>query len=307
MRCWAIAGIVGAVDLVLAASWGFAIEPRSWLPALLVIAGLESLAAYYARVRSPDDSRIQDTLRETSFLIGFTAVAATLSYLLASMNNAFVDSQLIGLDTALGFNWLEWHKTVAASPRASAVLSLLYMSSMAQIVLVIVALGLTGRSDRTREFNALFVYTLLAVLIIAALFPAQCGWVYFNEGLDKAYHLEHLTALRDGSMRVLDIGQFVGLVTFPSFHTVLAILVPWVCRGVPLLFWPVLVTNAGVMISIPSEGGHYLVDIIAGCLIAVLAIGLRRRAAGRRAARPPRSAGPNLGQSSPAVQSPSVH
>lgn len=277
MRGWVIAGVVGAVDVVLATAWGFAIEPRSWLPVLLVIAGLEALALYYSRVRSRNDSRIPDTLRETSFLIGFTAVAATLSYLLASMNNPFVDRQLTSVDAALGFSWVEWYRGVTTAPRANAVLSLLYMSSMAQIVLVMVILGLSGRADRTREFNALFAYTLLTVLIGAAVFPAQSAWVYFDEGLEKAYHLEHLTALRDGTMRELDIGQFVGLVTFPSFHTVLAILVPWVCRGVPLLWWPILVTNVGVLISIPSEGGHYLVDMLAGGLISVLTIGLRHR------------------------------
>src|SRR5262249_27296621 len=52
-------------------------------------------------------------------------------------------------------------------------------------------------------------------------------------------------------------------------HTAIALIVPWACRAVPWLFWPMCIANLGVLVSIPSEGGHYLADMVAGAIITV--------------------------------------
>jgi len=86
--------------------------------------------------------------------------------------------------------------------------------------------------------------------------------------------------LRDGSFRTLEVGNLLGIITFPSFHTAISLVLVWVARGIAWLFWPSLIVGIGVLVSIPSEGGHYFVDVVAGALVTVAAIGLttRRRA-----------------------------
>jgi membrane-associated phospholipid phosphatase len=82
--------------------------------------------------------------------------------------------------------------------------------------------------------------------------------------------------LRSGPAAVLDFRKMEGLVTFPSFHTVLAIITAYAFRGFRLLALPALVLNGAVIVSTLPEGGHYLVDVLAGALIAAAGIALVR-------------------------------
>ncbi|HUC69964.1 MAG TPA: phosphatase PAP2 family protein, partial [Stellaceae bacterium] len=56
-----------------------------------------------------------------------------------------------------------------------------------------------------------------------------------------------------------------------SYHTVLAVLLTYAHRRSSLLA-PVALVNAVMLFSVPSFGGHYLIDIIAGIIVAMLAI-----------------------------------
>ena len=83
--------------------------------------------------------------------------------------------------------------------------------------------------------------------------------------------------LRDGTFKLIDLGNMQGLVSIPSFHTVLAILLSHAMRRtrVAAVFW---VLNAWMIVSTPRYGSHYLVDIIAGALTAIAAIVLWEKA-----------------------------
>ena len=63
-----------------------------------------------------------------------------------------------------------------------------------------------------------------------------------------------------------------GLVTFPSFHTSLAIITTYAVRGIKVVATPVAILNGIVIISTLPEGGHYLIDLIAGAVISTIAI-----------------------------------
>ena len=63
-----------------------------------------------------------------------------------------------------------------------------------------------------------------------------------------------------------------GLVTFPSFHTSLAIITTYAVRGIRFVTLPVAILNGLVIVSTLPEGGHYLIDVIAGAIISIIAI-----------------------------------
>ena len=121
------------------------------------------------------------------------------------------------------------------------------------------------------------------------LLPAIGTYAYFHLWPDPsvfstgsyATSADSIPLLRGGTMRVLDITQLVGIVTFPSFHTCAAVLYLWA-------FWPVrwmrplsLASNGMLLIATPIGGGHYFIDIIAGAAIAVLAIAAAKWLAAR--------------------------
>jgi len=85
------------------------------------------------------------------------------------------------------------------------------------------------------------------------------------------------TALRNGTMREISLARMEGLITFPSFHTTLAVLFVAALRRHRLALAIGAVVNGLMLLSIPSEGGHYLVDVIAGAMVAAVAIQMAAR------------------------------
>ena len=88
--------------------------------------------------------------------------------------------------------------------------------------------------------------------------------------------------MRGGGPLSFDLSQLQGLISFPSYHTVLAVLLTYAHRRSALLP-PIALVNGVMLFSIPSYGGHYLIDMIAGAAVALL--GDRRDRGGASAAR----------------------
>jgi membrane-associated phospholipid phosphatase len=63
-----------------------------------------------------------------------------------------------------------------------------------------------------------------------------------------------------------------GLIDFPSYHVVLALLVMWYARGIRFLRLPALLLNSAVLFYRPVQGGHHMIDVIAAVPVAALAI-----------------------------------
>jgi membrane-associated phospholipid phosphatase len=70
-------------------------------------------------------------------------------------------------------------------------------------------------------------------------------------------------------MTTVELSALDGIVTFPSFHVAAAVLLAWAGANLPLLRYPMIVLNILMLLSAIPIGGHYLIDVIAGCLVAV--------------------------------------
>ena len=66
-----------------------------------------------------------------------------------------------------------------------------------------------------------------------------------------------------------------GIIAFPSFHASLAIMMTWALRQKPWLLILGSIYNSLMIIASLTEGGHYLSDVIIGCLIVCLTIAIR--------------------------------
>jgi PAP2 superfamily len=62
-----------------------------------------------------------------------------------------------------------------------------------------------------------------------------------------------------------------GVVAFPSYHMIMALMVVWFTRGT-LAFLPAALVNTAMVPATLSHGGHHLVDLIGG--LAVFALGV---------------------------------
>jgi hypothetical protein len=77
-------------------------------------------------------------------------------------------------------------------------------------------------------------------------------------------------------MKSVDPGDVQGLISIPSYHTILGTLICWSMRGSKLLA-AFLLMNAAMLLSTPFVGGHYCVDLLAGFATTVAGILIRRR------------------------------
>jgi hypothetical protein len=204
-----------------------------------------------------------------------------LSYLAAQRAIPLYDAQLSALDSALGFDWRRWHAFVHAHPVFDTVLGIAYASLLPQIPLTVFLLAHRGRTDRNRE---LFWTILTAALVTTAMFyafPASGPFAYFSIDLGRAIHLKDFLQLRSGAPGLYSLPDLQGIIAFPSFHTVLALIFMHAHRGLRASFIPFVLLNGLMLVSTPSHGGHYLTDMIGGAVVALASIALVRQVMAR--------------------------
>lgn len=264
---WCLTLALLAIDGLWIAAQGWRLAVRDLLLLALALGGLQ-LPLLLRRYRR--DARIAATLRAACLLLLFQAGAACLSYLLIALAPPLVDGALAGWDHALGLDWPALQRAQAGLPEATQLLlRSAYHSGLPQILLVLLYLGFSGRATRLQDFLLRYGVATLLVILLSAPFPAAGAWKHFGagSGADLAA-LTHFEALRDGSLRELALSRMQGLISMPSLHAAMAVLLAHALRGTPLR-WPGLALNLLMLAATPVEGGHYLVDVLAGVALAL--------------------------------------
>lgn len=265
----------------------------AWDSALVTLgacAGLEALALVY-RTRRPEP-RIAATLDGLAQVIAFSACAAALSYAVASTGGPLWDATFYAWDQRLGLDWRAYLAFVDGHPRLGLVLSLAYRSLILQTMLAVILLGFSGRLRALQDFVLAFAIAGTVTVLISALTPAMANFEFL--GLSPAdfpqlepaaadVHVADLTGLRDGTLRTISLDRVEGIITFPSFHAALGGLYIWAFWSVRAARFPALLVNALLIAATPIDGGHYFVDVIAGLVVAALAICAARALGGRPA------------------------
>jgi membrane-associated phospholipid phosphatase len=278
---WWPLGAMGAALAISLALSRFSID----LPGFVLLSALVAIygSFAYANASSPRrrDPQVMFALGATAQLVLITMLMAPLTYVAAAAGFPLQDANLLTIDRALGFDWAAYVYFVDEHPQLAGWLSYGYGMIRWPIFAIPVILAAAHRYGRIAEFTLAFALALTATTIISGLVPAI--GVYQEIGLDpgllhqidpRAYLLQvrDLGPVRDGVLRHLDLINLAGIVTFPSFHAASAALYAWA-------FWPVrwmrpiaVLANAAMLASTPIDGGHYLIDLIAGIAIALLAI-----------------------------------
>jgi membrane-associated phospholipid phosphatase len=148
-----------------------------------------------------------------------------------------------------------------------------------QLVAVVLYLGLAPRAAQLSEFMQLFVLATLVTIVVSGFLPAAGAWKHYGCGASfDLGAMSHFEALRSGAMREIPLGRMQGLISLPSLHSAMAVLIAYAMRGT-LLRWPAVVLDAAMLVSTPLEGGHYFVDVLAGIGLALGLIAVQRRRA----------------------------
>ncbi|MES2254073.1 MAG: phosphatase PAP2 family protein [Pseudomonadota bacterium] len=275
---------IGLIDCFWAAKSHFAVAGPVYV-GLAAITGLFWAGGYIYGIWRPEP-RISAMLFGAGFLIGFTAGASVLNSMLLTVVGPRIDMLLAKADIALGFDWPGMMRAVANHPVLLKMLYLAYGVLLPEISLAVVVLGTLGRIASLYRFVLAVAIGALICFFIWTLFPAfgAMSVYHFDPALaarlgvlvDGAYGDALVGMLRDGPGPIAP-DNVKGLIGFPSYHAVLALLLIWHLRDVRWLRWPVLALNIVVIFATPIEGGHHWVDVLAAVPVTALSILLARR------------------------------
>jgi PAP2 superfamily protein len=201
-----------------------------------------------------------------------TIVFCVMSYLaMASTDGRLWDARFLAADRALGFDWLTLYRWIAAHSGLANVLQLFYASVIAQGLIACVWLGARGQVGDMRGLFRLIFLGSLITCIGAVFFPALGPYKLFAIAGRGAFlaDMQHLLSGRDLTFA---LSQMTGVVSFPSFHTVLALAYGWSFRRAGAFGAAMVAINVAMLFAIPFFGGHYLVDVLAGAGVFAAAL-----------------------------------
>jgi hypothetical protein len=269
---------------------GFSINLADLLFSLGFVAIYAAFA--HANARSPRrrDPQVMFVLGATAQIVLITVIMAPLTYVAAALNLPLQDANLLAIDRMLGLDWRGYVLFVDAHPALAAGLGYAYTMIRWPIFAIPVLLAAIHRYRRLEEFTLAFALALVVTTVISALVPAI--GMYQDIGLDpaalsniepRAYlaQVRDLAPVRDGALRHLNLFALAGIVTFPSFHAASAVLYAWALWPVRWMRPVALLANGAMLASTPIDGGHYFIDLIAGIIVAVIAIFAARRVCSR--------------------------
>lgn len=286
-RAEAISGALTAAIIILvfalSMTKGLPIDLASFAVPFLTGVGMLLVAGYYRwRGRSP---RIGLAIGSCAIFILFSNSGGVLNYALLPTSRPVIDGTLFQIDAALGFDWSRFAGTIADYPTLSDVLGYVYRSSLPQLAFVILLLGFTGQRIALHRFLIVGVFTSCLSIFIWVLAPSfgPSPYVQLDPAIDAslgrvvdAQYGSHLLDLARHGPDLIRASEMIGLIAFPSMHTVMAWMSVWFTRRT-VAFWPAIVINVLMIPAIIVHGGHHLIDIIAGSVAFALTLLLARR------------------------------
>jgi hypothetical protein len=291
---WAIVAAVAAMVLAAPLASTFFLNWTSFAAPVGACFALVAGSIVYRRWRN--DPKLASALECTAQVIAFAAVGAPLSYLAAALGAALPlqDAAFHAIDRAMGLHWMGMLQWMNEWPAVFWALRPIYSSLTIQMTLVVLCLAFTGRLVWLRVYTLSFLLAAVITIAISAALPAAGTWLHY--GLTKGhapniYPVVHtvwpvFTGLRDGSVRTLVALGAEGVITFPSLHAALAVIMIAAFWPLARLRWVVLAVNVLMLVATPIDGAHYFIDVFAGIAIAVLCLWLARAIVMRPASAP---------------------
>ena len=277
---WLLIAAMTAGVIVSFLLLGLSINLRSNPPLIAACIGYAGLCYVYTAIRR--DERIASAAIASGQLFLVLFVGLLLTYAATAAAAPYRDAELHALDQWLGLDRKTYLAFVGSHPVLQQVLDAAYLSIQPQTVLVPFTLIIAGQLQRLQSFVVAFGIALIITAVIASFIPAVSAYIHIDLG-PQGYaslppnfytHVPTLEALRSGAMRAIPLNNLEGLITFPSFHTANGVLFAWAAWKIRYVRWLGLLLNILLIMSTPTAGAHYFVDVIAGAGVAVLSIAI---------------------------------
>jgi hypothetical protein len=188
------------------------------------------------------------------------------------------DGSLLALDRVIGFDGaavLAW--SLQQPHWLTSVLSVSYSATVPFVCLSTLLISLIGDRVETWRAAMCFVGSVLTTCLISMVIPAKGMSAWISPELlarlpaqpvrDFWPSFEHFSDFYDGVSPTLRLDSLGAAATFPSFHTIMGLIVVTMWRKRLLMFVPVCSWLFLMLASTLPFGGHYLIDLIGGAAI----------------------------------------
>lgn len=268
-----VLGGATALMIVVVAQSGLDLRLSEFLPFVAIAAALFLLSAYC--VYRKMDQRLADAALFVALGTLSLLLCGLISNVGLRLRAPTIDAALAQADAILGWDVSRTVPAFANYPTVIDALALAYNLSGALVAGGIFVALVAGRTAKAWELLVTTIISMQVIAAISILAPARGAMAYFNlldlqgDGLPRGagiYHLKAFDYLHTGTETSFGIAQMSGLVTFPSFHTVLALLISQAVADTRFKFFGLGICATTIVSTIPI-GGHYVIDIVAGTLI----------------------------------------
>lgn len=250
----------------------------------LIVAGLLLTGVFY-RVSRPD-ARLSSLCIAAAILVAFSNLGSLFNYLLLPLDRPRHDELLMHIDALMGYRWEGFVSGMLNFPALSKFLAMVYLTSLPQMLIVTLALGLRGDIRRLETFVLATVGSGLAAVLFWYAFPTSGPSSFVSISDETANKLglvvtsgygAHLNSLYMNGPSSISPDQILGLIAFPSYHFVMAGLALWGVWRIDWLRWPFVALNTAMMPAILLHGGHHFIDLFGGMALFAVSISTARQ------------------------------
>jgi membrane-associated phospholipid phosphatase len=199
-------------------------------------------------------------------------IFSELQYLVHPINPVDIDAQLVAIDYALfGVHPTVWFERFTM-PWVTEYMQLAYVTFYFLPFILCAPLYRQGQFLAFRVSLCALLLSYYVSYLLYFLTPARGPRFYLD-----AYHTLPLTGLwlTTPLQDTLDALEGIQWDAFPSGHTAIAVIVlVMAARYQRRLFYPLLVITVSLMISTVYLRYHYVIDVIAGVLLAIWCLGV---------------------------------
>ncbi len=244
--------------------------PLPWLKASPLLAALFVLANY-AESHSPKMAWITKTYTRYFFIM------LTLSILTNGLQTTpfpVIDNKLVAFDEAMGIHTPQLLAFFNHHFLGLYLLNYAYESLGIQLFFVPIIMALYNEKKSVTIYLFALIFSYLVGTTLYYFFPTKSPSALFHSPFFT--FAQQITAIK-----FFDVHQHIrlntnqgGMIAFPSFHVIWAVLVTYVAHQKRWLFCLLCGLNTVLIASTILLGWHYALDVVAGFICAGLALQL---------------------------------
>lgn len=270
------------------ATWkGVSLDYSSFSGNAAVFFGLVGIGQFYRRIRP--DERIATVVTAVALLMFTGQAFSVLTYLQLPYAVHGGDGFFQWVDLQLGFDWSDFVVAMSDYPTVSRIMKQVYLSSAWQIATAILVLGQARRYESIGALALAILFGAAITIGIWAVFPSSTPAAFQTLPPEVAARLglvvspeqgEWLVKISYAGLPVIGAESLVGIVGFPSYHTVLTVTTLYFAWTINWLRWPMAVFSVLMVPAILLHGSHNVIDVFGGLAVAAAAIVLAKRLSG---------------------------